>query len=273
MRNLWTTCLGPPLMLVIAVFAAADKIDFPDGASIEGKVSSVVVADELPVKLTAPSPGILYQWKAPASVTLSSDRGKVVSVTAAPPGKLEVSVFYAVLKGKAGEEVQADEKTWTFKLVLGGVAPNPPNPIDPPKPPPDPISTSPFAEPGLRVLICFDPEALAPAGSPEHAVTHGPAKEMRDWLESHCVPDPTGKLKDGRGQPLKEWRIWPATENGQPTDVSGAPKALRDAWNNKGPEKKNWLMIGDGKKGNGAGEPLPKSPEEALVIFRKYGGP
>lgn len=267
--RLWAATFVLPL----AAYVIADTITFPGGASIEGEgLSSVVVAERFPVKLTAPSPGLLYQWEAPPGVTLSSHRGKEVSVTTAPPGKLEVSVFYATAVTNKDGGIVADEKTWTFKLVVGGIAPQPPPiPPDPPKPTPEPpiVNTSPFAEPGLRVLICFDPATL---NAPEGAWMKGPTKTVRDWLNSHCVPDPTSKEKDGSGQPLKEWRLWPATENGQPTDVSLARKVFRDAWANKGPEKRNWIMIGDGVKGNGAGEPLPRSEAEALAILKKVGG-
>ncbi len=266
----WALTFAVVAALCVATSLWGDTITFPGGASIDGDgLQQPIVVEKLPIKLTAPSPGLLYQWEASPGVKLSKTRGGVTEITAAPQGKAEVTVYYAAVKNGV---LQPDERSWTFKLVIGGVAPQPPpTPPDPPKPPtpPEPISTSPFAEPGLRVLVCFDPTVLRPSGSPERWF-YGPDKNVRDWLNAKCVPDPTGIEKDGSGAVLRDWRIWPATENGQPTDVSGARKVWRDAWANKGPEKKNWIMVGDGKTGYEG--PLPKSEEEALTILRKVGG-
>lgn len=118
----------------------------------------------------------------------------------------------------------------------------------------------------MRVLISFDPTILRPVGE---RWMYGPSKSIRDKLNAMCVPGPADE-KDGSGQIQREWRIWPATENGQPTDVSLARKVFKDAWNNKGPEKRDWILIGDGKVGYSG--PLPKPEAEVLALLAKFGG-
>lgn len=225
------------------------------------------VAKGFPVEVKVPGADAkgLFFWQLPPGVTFL-DRGPTISVTAAPKGDLTVSV--KIVSPDLDE--QGRWRGWknqfgttTFSI---GDAPGPgPGPQPPPGPTPDPVdpsvSTSPFTEPGLRMLASYDEDVNRPPGQ---NWIYGPSKDVRDWLNAHCVPGPPDE-KDGQGQVMREWRIWPSR-----TVPTAARKVFRDAWQNKGPEKKDWLMIGDGKVGWSG--PLPKTEAEALAIFAKFGG-
>ena len=135
--------------------------------------------------------------------------------------------------------------------------PDPPTPPpDPPKPPPTPDGTSPFAEPGFRVLMVFDSENTTRPPT-EQSVIYG--KTVRDYLDSHCVPESSSAESNGRA-----YRIYAAN-----SDTSRAPKVWADAF--KLAKGKDWILIGDGTKGYSG--PLPKSPAEALALLQRFGGP
>lgn len=147
------------------------------------------------------------------------------------------------------------------RRVRTGTAPQPPpNPDDPVDPPqPDGKNTSPFKEPGFRVLISFDSKETTRPPGWQSIIT---GKAVRDYLEAHCVPNAVGE-KDDTGGVMKEYRIYP-----DDSDLKNVRQVWRDAWAKRG--GKDWILIGDGKKGYSG--PLPATAEETLTLLRKYGG-
>jgi len=160
------------------------------------------------------------------------------------------------------------KKLLTKPFTVGGIIPPPipppPKPVDPVVPKPvDPVvpttDPSPFAEAGNRCLISFD-SANTTRPAAQNSILYG--KAVRDLLNSVCVAGPANE-KDGAGNPMKEWRIYPAN-----TDVSLVRPVFKNAFAKKGGA--DWIMLGNGTTGYSG--PLPANETEALALIKKYLG-
>lgn len=157
------------------------------------------------------------------------------------------------------------KKLLTKPFVVSGEGPRPPpKPDDPvvPKPKPDepkPDGSSPFAEAGNRCLIVFD-STVTTRPVAQNSILYG--KAVRDLLNQLCVQGPVNE-KDGSGNVMKEWRIFPAN-----TDVSLVRPVFKTAFAKKGGA--DWIMLGNGTTGYSG--PLPANETEALALIKKYMG-
>lgn len=184
----------------------------------------------------------------PADERRSYEREFVFSIKPAKTADCEVIVF-----------VPSTKKSKRVKLtcIVDGNPDVPPGPTPTPKP----DGASPFPGPGLHVLLVYDSaKTNRPAG--ELAVMNG-TETMRDYLDAKCVVGPNPKEVDDRGQPMREWRIWPAN-----ADVSKARPVWREAFAKKGAG--DWILIGDGKAGFSG--PAPKTEAEMMTLLKKFGG-
>lgn len=146
------------------------------------------------------------------------------------------------------------------EIQTGPVPPEPPGPDPkPPVPPtPDPNQPAPIPEPGFRVLIRYQDTDLINYTAGQRAAIQS-SKEIRDYLESHCVAGPSANG-------WKEYRIYD-------DDVKDKMSGESTIWQNamKRPAKSlPWLVISDGKTGY-EGE-LPKDFDETMKLLKKYGG-
>lgn len=177
----------------------------------------------------------------------------------APESKSDVLMVYGYSTGlvnvaawgvKDGKPV----KLAVLTISVGGARPPPePTPIDPVDPP-KPDGTSPFKEPGFRVLMTFDSSNTTRTPS-QNSVLYG--KAVRDYLDAKCAKSPDGEIS------AKEYRIWPAN-----SEITSARAVWKDAFALK--KADDWILIGDGKTGYSG--PLPKTVEECLTLLKKYGG-
>ena len=171
------------------------------------------------------------------------------------PGMAELSAW-GVVGGKP-------KKLLTKPFVVSGEGPRPPpKPDDPVVPKPDepkPDGTSPFHEAGNRCLITFD-SANTTRPAKQNSILYG--KAVRDLLNQLCATGPANE-KDGAGNAMKEWRIFPAN-----TDVSLVRPVFKDAFAKKGGS--DWIMLGNGKTGYSG--PLPADETEAVALIKKHLG-
>lgn len=141
------------------------------------------------------------------------------------------------------------------------VPPNPPGPNPPGPTPPDPAPPIPGA--GFRVLIVTETKDLSTLPSAQvQAMT---AKEVTDYLDSHCIVD--------NGQP--EYRRFD-----KDIDLSKESSVWQDAMNRvlnkdqRHPESKYtslpWILITNGKTGYEG--PLPVNKDALMTLLKQYGG-
>ncbi len=148
-----------------------------------------------------------------------------------------------ILIGPVGAK---SEKDFIRKQTLVDMNLGPKPPPVPPEPEPD--GTSPFKEPGLRVLIVY--EASGPVSSEQVGVIFG--KKTRDYLDAHCVKVGTNSA----------YRIYD-----KDTDLSGAPEPWKGALAR--PRKSiPWVIIGNGKTGYEG--PLPDTEAAFIELVSKY---
>lgn len=103
-------------------------IDSTDTIEVERQVivrDKLPLAKTLPIKLTAPEGGFLYQWKFPDGWTATGN-ASTATVTAALNGVATVSVRWIEIDFE-GKKVT--EKSATLTIVVGGL--KPPEPTDP----------------------------------------------------------------------------------------------------------------------------------------------
>lgn len=169
------------------------------------------------------------------------------------PGTAELSAW-GVVGGKP-------KKLLTKPFVVSGEGPRPPpKPDDPVIPtPPKPDGTSPFTEAGNRCLIVFD-SANTARPAKQNSILYG--KAVRDLLNQLCAVGPANE-KDGAGNVMKEWRIFPAN-----SDVALVRPVFKDAFAGKGGA--DWIMLGNGKTGYSG--PLPADEAEAVALIKKHLG-
>lgn len=126
--------------------------------------------------------------------------------------------------------------------------PNPPTPPNPPGPP------APIVGEGLRVLITFDDKKVTQIPEEQQAILH--SKAVRDYLDSKCPLGPDGKTK--------EYRFYPNNIPKNSIDKKWADAMARPTTSDL------WMIVSNGKTGWEG--PLPKNVNEAMTIFKKYGG-
>lgn len=171
-----------------------------------------------------------------------------------PPGTYSVEVMSIRLDDKGNTQV--DEAEVTVMIGTPGPAPGPTPPVPPvpPVPPDPPPPPAPIPAEGFRVLIVEDAANRAKLPPAQLAVLFD--KGLRDYLDAHCALGRDGKTR--------EWRIW---DKG--VDASQESKLWQDALKR---ERKAvpWVVISTGKAGYEG--PLPATVEEAMALFKKYGG-
>jgi hypothetical protein len=169
------------------------------------------------------------------------------------PGKSTI-VWHAI---KDGKSVIVDAKK--FVVLPDKPQPDPPGPNPPPGP--DPLPPIPGA--GFRVLIVTETKDLSTLPSAQvQAMT---AKEVTDYLDSHCVKD--------NNQP--EYRRFD-----KDTDLSKASSVWQEAMNRvtnkdqKHPDTKYtslpWILVTNGKTGFEG--PLPANTASLMTLLKQYGG-
>jgi hypothetical protein len=187
-------------------------------------------------------------YPAPSKHTVGSDPAALVL----PVGSGEATVE------ADGTDANGEIVTLLSIKVRAGSGPQPPpNPVDPPKPV-DPADASPFPDPGFRVLITWDASnTTRPAA--DNSVLYG--AEVREYLARKCVAEPNPEAgTDGKG-----YRFYPAG-----VDISRAPKVWADAYKLAAGKGKEWILIGDGKRGYSG--PRPTTVPEMMALLKKYGG-
>lgn len=178
----------------------------------------------------------------PTKIATKTYAGKFLyQIEAAKTGRCEILIV------PVGTNDEAKVIRRTLDVSAGEGPQPPPVPIDPVTPA---TSDAPIAGPGFKALIVYDKTAVISAG--QQSAIDG--KTVRDYLESHCA-------KEGSG---KAYRIWPVQE-----DFTGAPAVWQDAMKRPHPNIP-WLVVSDGKTGFEG--PLPKTIAETMTIFKKYGG-
>lgn len=245
------------LLLLTANVAAADPPEKPRwklpigyvAASADGDlkivgpaVKVVLVVEQAPFTITAPTGGFAYQWTVPDSIT-ATRKANSLDVTAAAKGEITVSVEWWVVDfDKRAVESKAASITFT---VGEGPAPKPP---DPPMPQPDP---APIPLDGFRVLFVAESSSKLPPA--QLAILT--SATLRDYLNKKCV-----KGSDGRA----EWRQWD-----KDTPIVKEDKHWSDAMA-RPRQSLPWIIISNGKTGYEG--PLPATVAETMTLLRKYGG-
>lgn len=145
-----------------------------------------------------------------------------------------------------------------LKVVKGGIVPAPTPKPDDPKPddpkPDDAANTSPFKEPGLRVLVLYETEELKKLTSEQQFCITG--TKVRNFLEANCVTGPDGVTK--------EFRFWDPTKG----NLKNARPVWTDAIAAKPYSELPWLYIGNGKTGYSG--PLSKLDNEMIAEISKH---
>ena len=147
---------------------------------------------------------------------------------------------------KDGKSVIIDAK----KFIVLPDNPVPPTPPGPNPPGPDPLPPIPGA--GFRVLFVVETKDLSTL--PSAQVQSLTAKEVREYLDSHCV-------KEGN-QP--EYRIFD-----KDTDMSRASQVWKDAMA-RPRSSVPWIIVTNGKTGYEG--PLPPNTAELMKLLKQYGG-
>jgi hypothetical protein len=239
------------------------KIDGYAGKVAWRSSGPAAVVERLPARskvwFVAPVAGETVDVAGPVKVCLGLKAG------AGGPTRHDIGDEPSVLvrPGPAGEAtvealgVDADGYPYTILSVRvrSGAAPQPP----PPGPtPPGPDGTSPFPEPGLRVLMTFDStNTTRPAA--QNSVLYGRA--VTDYLKARCVTETGAEATtDGKG-----YRIYPAD-----VDVSRARPTWANAFRLAQAKGKDWILVGDGVRGYSG--PLPATEAEALALLKRFGG-
>lgn len=115
---------------------------------------------------------------------------------------------------------------------------------------------SPFAEPGVHVLITYDNKSEEALPKAQHAALNSVA--LREWLIANCAKTPTG----GQG-----WQIVDKLLK-FPADM-----AMWQPLMDKPRPSEPWLYVGDGKRGNGVdGQPFPADEAALMAILQTYAG-
>lgn len=110
-------------------------------------------------------------------------------------------------------------------------------------------SSSPFKEPGPKMLIKYEQEQLGklPAGQ----LTTINSTAIRGYLKSKSAEF---RVLDQNADMANDQPVW---QEAMKWPTASLP----------------WLFVGDGKKGNGvAGEPLPLTEADTLAVLKKYWG-
>jgi hypothetical protein len=191
-----------------------------------------------------------YLWDVEGPAPSTVESGGTLYL-AGPPGEYKLTLTMVNFTTKKIQRTKA-----TVTIVDGnppgppgpgpGPGPNPPNPPNPPQPP------APIAEAGFRVLIVYDPKALATMPDAQKNVLYAGA--LRDYLNAKCVLGPDGKTK--------EWRVWANT-----VDPTAEAKLWQDAFKRpKGTLPA--ILISNGKTGYEG--PLPDTIDKTLELLKKY---
>ncbi len=170
----------------------------------------------------------------------SLKEGKKLILTTVRPGVYSVQLI-------AWDERKVEQVLVT---VEGTVPPLPPDPKPPDPKPPDPKPPAPVA--ALRVLIVYESSALNAMPKAQQAIIAN--QPFRDFLDSKCLPSPSGKRK--------EWNIWD-----KDVATSGAPKVWQDLMA-RPRTAIPWLVVSNGSvlyEG-----PLPGSVEATQALISKY---
>lgn len=181
-------------------------------------------------------------------------KGKFVYSIEAVDGAKGDTELFIVPKG-----VQEQSKIQRYMVEVNGPAPPPGPKPKPDEPDVKPDGTSPFAEAGNRCLIIFDP-ANTTRPPAQLSILYG--KAVRDLLNERCVQGPPNE-KDGAGNVMKEWRIFPSN-----SDVSLVRPVFKNAFAKK--VGSDWIMLGNGKTGYSG--PLPADEAEGVALIKKYLG-
>lgn len=115
---------------------------------------------------------------------------------------------------------------------------------------------SPFAEPGLHVLITYDNKTEEALPKAQHAALNSVA--LREWLIANCAKTQSG---------AQGWQIVDKLLK-FPADM-----AMWQPLMDKPRTSEPWLYVGDGKRGNGVdGQPFPADEAALMAILTKYAG-
>lgn len=246
--------------VVLAAFALPAALTAADPVPLKIEGNTALTVKSYPFSITAPAGADFYTWSFPDAFTASAEDNVLVVRAGPAAGEHRFSITTLTLEVNFDTKKAAKVRAAGTTLVTMGAGPQPPPGPNPPGPtppgptpgptPPDPPPSdpSPFPDPGFRVLIVYDPANTTRPAAELSVIT---GKTVRDYLDRKCVDSGAGG------------KIWPTT-----TDVSAAPKVWADAF--RLANGKDWIVIGDGKRGYSG--PLPKSPAEALALLKKYGG-
>jgi len=119
---------------------------------------------------------------------------------------------------------------------------------------PIPLPVKPIEQPGFRVLMVYESEDLTKLPPAQKSVLQSTI--VREYLNAKCSKGADGKTPD--------YRILDAH-----TDTTSDSKWWQDAMKRKR-DSLPWIVISDGTTGYEG--PLPKTVDEALALFKKYGG-
>ena len=235
------------LLLLTASAAAAD----PPALDIPAEVRPANGYVRFTPKTDAAS--VLYVGKDAAfafpSEELKDPRRFLLPAAGLAPGRYR---FTAVAASKTGEQAAAD-----FVVVIDGPpvppAPPGPGPVPPGPTPPQPDGTSPFDDPGLRVMVLF--ESAEAAKYPAGQWTQLFSRSLRDFLDAACVKEADGKTAG--------WVLWD-----KDTDASAYFPAFAKARPKVQPKSLPWIAVGNGRTGFQG--PLPATAAETQALVSKY---
>ncbi len=166
--------------------------------------------------------------------------GKTLILTTVRPGVYSVQLV-------AWDEKKVEQVLVT---VEGPAPPVPPGPD--PKPPVPPAPPTPTPVTALRVLIVYESSALNAMPPAQRAIIAN--QPFRDFLDSKCLPSPSGKRK--------EWNIWDSD-----VATSGAPKVWQDLMA-RPRSAVPWLVVSNG--GVLYEGPLPADVPATQALISKY---
>jgi hypothetical protein len=131
----------------------------------------------------------------------------------------------------------------------------PPPPVPPGPPPPPPLP--PVPGDGLRVLIVYESDETGEPALPRAKRLILNSQSVRDYLESHCGPDPQKPT-------WKAYRMWDKDldATGQHATWAELRKQVKDV---------PGIVVTNGKESFSG--PLPATVDETLQLLKKYGGP
>lgn len=150
-----------------------------------------------------------------------------------------------------GDATTAPQVADRLDVTVGKPQPDPPGPLPPQPDPPGP--NPPIPSEGFRVLFVYESKDLSTLPSAQvQAMT---AKEVLDYLDSHCV-----KVN---GQP--EYRKFD-----KDVDLSKASQFWKDGMA-RPRQSLPWIVMTNGKTGYEG--PLPANTAELMKLLKTYGGP